>query len=114
MTWDLGLRGAGLLLLLSGAFGVATHLVWGRPAPRYLWSAAWAAYAVLGALVSEWWFGWATEEDLQPNVDGLSVDETLLLGGVVPFAVVALVRVVVRRRSRTASTDRGRAGGRRA
>ena len=45
---------------------------------------------------------------------GLSVDETLLLGGVVPFAVVALVRVVVRRRSRTTSTVRGRSGGRRA
>lgn len=33
-------------------------------------------------LISEVWFGWATAEDLQPNIDGLSFDEVLL--GLVP------------------------------
>ena len=29
-----------------------------------------SGYFVLGLLVSEAWFGWATEEELQPNIDG--------------------------------------------
>lgn len=46
---------------------------------------------VLGLVISEVLFGWATEEDLQPNIDGLSRDEVLL--AVVPaFAAVLGVR----------------------
>jgi hypothetical protein len=36
-----------------------------------------AVYFVSGLLISEAWFGWATEEGLRPNIDGLSFDETL-------------------------------------
>jgi hypothetical protein len=51
----------------------------------------------VGGPVREVWFGWATQEELQPNVDGLSFDE-VLLGMVRGVAIAALARFVVRRR----------------
>lgn len=49
-----------------------------------------AVYFVAGLLISEWWFGWATAEELQPNIDGLSRDETLLtwIPGIVAVFVI--------------------------
>lgn len=102
MTWDLGLVGAGLLALMSLLSGAVAHLVWWRVAPHWLWAAAAGAFFAFGVVVSEWWFGWATQEELQPNVDGLSFDEVLLLGCVLPLAVVAVARAVTRRHVRTA------------
>jgi len=96
MQWDLGLQGVGLLVAMSLASGVLVQFVWGW-AVRWLWPAAAAAFFVAGVLISEVWFGWATQEDLQPNLDGLSFDE-VLLGMVCGVAVVALSRVFVRRR----------------
>jgi hypothetical protein len=78
--------------------GMVTHLVWGRARTRWLWLIASGVYALLGVLVSEVWFGWATEEELQPNIDGLSFDEVLLIGTVLPFATVAVARLVSRHR----------------
>jgi hypothetical protein len=37
-------------------------------------------------------FGWATEEELQPNIDGLSRDEVLLSAVITTALVVWLVR----------------------
>jgi hypothetical protein len=98
MRWDLGLGGVGLLVALAVGTGVVTHLIWGRGAPRRLWLAASVGYLILGAFVSEVWFGWATGEDLQPNVDGLSFDEVLLLGMLVPLGLVTTARLIARRR----------------
>lgn len=49
-----------------------------------------AVYFVAGILISEWWFGWATAEELQPNIDGLSRDETLLtwIPGIIAVLVI--------------------------
>ena len=47
------------------------------------------------------WFGWATEEDLQPNIDGLSFDEVLLFGLLAGIASVLITRYVARRHRRT-------------
>ena len=44
----------------------------------------------VGLVTSEVLFGWATEEDFQPNIDGLSRDE-VLLSSVLTTAVVVLV-----------------------
>jgi len=52
----------------------------------------------IGLFVSEGLFEWATEEDLQPNIEGVSFDEvlvTFLVGAV----VVLVARAVVWRRS---------------
>ena len=66
-----------------------------------MWLIGAGTFFVLGLLVSEAWFGWATEKDLQPNYDGLSFDETLL--AIFPsVAVVIAVRWMIRRRTRDA------------
>ena len=97
MEWDLGLRGLGLLLAMSIGFGVVAQLVMWRATTHWLWIIATVAYLVSGLLVSEVWFGWATEEDLQPNLDGLSFDEVLLLGTLVSTLVVLVTWMVTRR-----------------
>lgn len=98
MQWDLGLLGLAVLGAVSLAFGLIAQLVMGTHAGRWVWVAAGAAYYVLGLIVSEVWFGWATEEELQPNIDGLSFDEVLI--GVLPgLLVVLVIRHLVRRRT---------------
>lgn len=88
MEWDLGLWGLAYLLGMSIAFGVVAHLIAGRVTTRWMWAIATAGFFVLGLLISEVFFGWATEEDLQPNIDGLSRDEVLL--GLVPGIIAVL------------------------
>jgi hypothetical protein len=92
MQWDLGIWGVAYLLAMSLAFGVGAHLVAGRVTTKWLWLIATVGFFVLGLLISEVFFGWATEEDLQPNIDGLSRDEVLL--GLLP----GIVAVVLARR----------------
>ncbi len=97
MDWDLGLAAVGLLLAMSLGFGVLAQLFVGRGTTRWMWLIGATTFFFLGLLISEAWFGWATEEELQPNYDGLSFDETLL--AVVPsIAVVIVVRHLIRRR----------------
>jgi hypothetical protein len=96
VEWDLGVAGIGVLALLAIGFGVVAQLLfWGRG----WWIGAVAAGLsfVAGILISEVWFGWATGEDLQPNIDGLSFDE-VLLGFLVGLPVLVVVRLVARRR----------------
>lgn len=96
MHWDLGLRGIALLLGMSLAFGAVAHLVAGRATTRWVGPIAAATFFVSGLITSEVWFGWATEEELQPNVDGLSVDEVLLVGLLAGVASVLVTRYFVR------------------
>jgi hypothetical protein len=103
MQWDLGLQGLGLLVVMSLGFGVIARLV-GRATTRWLWLIAAAGYFVGGLFISEVWFGWATQEELQPNIDGLSFDEVLLLS-LVPGVVTVLVTRYVTRRTRRRPTD---------
>jgi hypothetical protein len=97
MEWDLGLRGLGLLLAMSIGFGVVVQLVMWRAAPHWLWIVAIVAYFLIGLFVSEVWFGWATEEDLQPNIDGLSFDEVMFLGTLGGVLAVLATWLVARR-----------------
>jgi hypothetical protein len=89
MEWDLGLQGLGLLLLMSLGFGVIAQVVAGRVTTVWIGLIAAATYFVSGLLISEWMFGWASVEELQPNIDGLSFDEVLLIG-LIPGIVVVL------------------------
>ena len=102
MRWDLGLQGAGLLLAMSLGFGLLAQLVAGRAetATRWLWLIGAGAFFVAGLLTSEVWFGWATEEELQPNIDGLSFDETLLFGVLAGIAAVVVARYLSHRQRR--------------
>jgi len=87
--WDLGTEGMALLFGMSLGFAVVAQLVAGRLTTRWLWAIAAAAFFVSGLFTSEVWFGWATERELQPNIDGLSFDEVLLIG--LPSGVVAVL-----------------------
>jgi hypothetical protein len=97
VQWDLGLQGLGLLVVMSLVFGVIAQLVVGG-ITRWMWLIAAAAYFVGGLFVSEVLFGWATEVELQPNIDGLSFDEVLLFS-LIPGVLVVLARWYVTRRN---------------
>lgn len=88
MTWDLGLSGLAYLLAMSLVFGLVAHLIAGRVTTKWLWLVATAGFFLVSLFISEVLFGWATEEDLQPNIDGLSRDEVLL--GLIPGLAAAL------------------------
>ena len=102
MQWDLGAQGLALLGAMSLGFGVVAGLVAGGGLVRRLWSIAITTVAcfVVGLLTSEVWFGWATEEELQPNIDGLSSDEVLLSGIVTTTLVVLVTRRLAHRPDR--------------
>ena len=113
MHWDLGPQGLALLGAMSLGFGVFAGLVVGKGVAHRLWAIAITTVACVGVglLTSEGLFGWATEEELQPNIDGLSRDE-VLLSSVLTTAVVVLVMRYVARRTDLASSpgDRHRIG----
>lgn len=89
MQWDLGLYGVGVLLAMSLAFGAIAQLVVWRSATRWMWLIAGTTYFVAGLFISEVIFGWATEVELQPNIDGLSFDEALLFSLIPGLIAVA-------------------------
>jgi hypothetical protein len=99
MQWDLGLQGLALLGAMSVGFGVFAGLVVGKGVAYRLLAAAITTVACfgLGLVTSEVLFGWATEEELQPNVDGLSRDEVLLSSVLVTAVVVLVMRYLARR-----------------
>lgn len=102
MGWDLGLQGIGVLVLMSLAFGVFVQLVFWGVARRWIWLAVAGVSFACGVFISEVWFGWATERDLQPNIDGLSFDE-VLLGFLVAGALVLAARLIYARSHRLAA-----------
>jgi hypothetical protein len=104
MTWDLGASGLGLLIAMALAFAVTVQLLAGRGTGTRLAVLGGLTYLVAGVLVSEGWFGWATGAELQPNIDGLSVDEVLLFATIAATVVVAATWWVIRgRRARLAA-----------
>jgi hypothetical protein len=111
MQWDLGLRGLGLLVAMSFGFGVIAQLVAGRVTTRWLWLIAAAGYFVGGLFTSEVWFGWATQEELQPNIDGLSFDEVLLFGLLSGIVTVFVTWYVTRRTRRHSSNGPSKRSG---
>jgi hypothetical protein len=92
MQWDLGLQGLAVLGAMSLGFGVVAGLIVGKGAPYRFLATAITTVACFGVglITSEVLFGWATQEQLQPNIDGLSRDE-VLLSSVLTTAVVVLV-----------------------
>jgi hypothetical protein len=98
MQWDLGFEGLALLGAMSLGFGLVAGLAAGKDLAHRLWTAVVTTVACLGAglVTSEVLFGWATEEELQPNIDGLSRDEVLLSSALITVLVVVAMRYVAR------------------
>jgi hypothetical protein len=97
MEWDLGIEGLGVLALLSLAFGALAQLFFLHRATWWVWLAGTVAFFAGGLLISEAWFGWATAAELQPNIDGLSFDEVLLIGFGFGIPIVLGIRYFVGR-----------------
>jgi hypothetical protein len=97
MQWDLGWQGVGLLIVMSLGFSLIARALAGRGMNRRLWPVAAVVYLVAGVFTSEVWFGWATEEELQPNIDGVSFDEVLLMYVVLTIVTIVIARYVRRR-----------------
>jgi hypothetical protein len=95
MNYDLGLSGLGILVLISAAFGGVVHLVGiGRPWGGVVSAAGWF---VGGLIASEVIWGTLTADEIQPIVDGLALDESLL-GGLLGGVTAALVVWMLTRR----------------
>jgi len=99
MEWDLGLQGVALLGAMSLGFGAFAALVVGKDLAYRLLATAVTTVSCfcVGLITSEVLFGWATEEELQPNIDGLSRDEVLLSSALTTAVVVLVMRYLARR-----------------
>ena len=100
MHWDLGIIGVGLVLALAIGFGLVVQLIVGKMATRWLWLLCTGSFFVGGLLTSEVWFGWATAEELQPNIDGVSFDEVLLVDMLMAAVAILVVWLTFRHRHR--------------
>jgi hypothetical protein len=106
MTWDLGFAGLSLLVAMSLGFGLLAQVIAGRgKTTGWLGLIAASSFFVSGLVTSEIWFGWATEEDLQPNIDGLSFDEVLLFGLLGGIASVLITRHLAHHHGQGSSGD---------
>jgi hypothetical protein len=112
MEWDLGLQGLAVLGAMSLGFGVIAGLVVGKDVAYRLLTTTITTVACFGVglITSEVLFGWATAEELQPNIDGLSRDEVLLSGVLTTVVVVLVMRYLAHRaedqKSRTGAATR--------
>lgn len=116
MQWDLGLQGLAVLGALSLGFGVFAGLLVGKGVAHRMLAAAVTTVACFGVglVTSEVLFGWATEKDLQPNVDGLSRDEVLLSSALTTAVVVLVMRYLAHHKEAGERASHGRVTGRHA
>jgi hypothetical protein len=95
MLFGIGLTGLGLLLAIAFIFGIAVQLVLGpRIGSRWLWLIAATGWFVGGLFASEVVWGGLTVDEIQPIIDGLALDESLLgglIGGVIAVIATLLV-----------------------
>lgn len=91
MQFDLGVMGLGLLVIISLGFGLLAQFV-GRAGTRWAWLLAATGWFVGGLFASEVLWGKMTEGEIQPIIDGLALDESLLGGLIVGLVVVVVTR----------------------
>jgi hypothetical protein len=90
MTFDLGIAGLGLLALVSLVFGGLVGVLFGRATTRWLWLIGALGWFAGGLVASELVWGTMTEQEIQPIIDGLAFDESLL-GGLIGGVAAVLV-----------------------
>jgi hypothetical protein len=94
MQYDLGVIGAALLLVISLIFGGIAHLVL-RANTTWMWLVGTIGWFVGGLVASEVVWGSLTEDEIQPIIDGLALDESLLGGVIVGLVAAIVTRLVV-------------------
>jgi hypothetical protein len=92
----MGLKGLGVLAAYSLGFGLIAQVILWRSTTHWLWLIAAGTFFVAGLVISEGWFGSATADELQPNIDGLSRDEALL--AFIPASIAVYITWAVGRR----------------
>jgi hypothetical protein len=97
--YDLGLQGLGILIAFSVGFGVVAQVVLWKSFPHWLWLVAGVGWFVGGLFLSEVMFATSTEEDIQPIIDGLAFDESML-GGLIGGLLAVLATWSLGRLSR--------------
>jgi uncharacterized membrane protein YhhN len=97
MSFDMGPTGIGWLIVISLLFGVIAQVLLGA-GTRWMWLLGAGAWFVGGLFFSEVLFGTMTEDEIQPIIDGLALDESLLGGLVVGVQVVLVTWYVTRQR----------------
>ena len=99
MQFDLGVQGLGLLLVMALIFGAIAQLVAGRRAgTHWLWLIGATGWFFGGLIASEVVWGTMTEAELQPIIDGLALDESLL-GGIIGGVAAVIVTLFATRGS---------------
>jgi hypothetical protein len=99
VQFDLGFQGLGLLIAISLGFGLVAQVVAGRRADtHWLWLIAATGWFIGGLFASEVVWGDATVQELQPIIDGLALDESLLGGLIVGLSVVIITLLLTRLR----------------
>ena len=93
MQFDLGITGLGLLVVISLGFGAVAQFL-GRARTHWLWLIAATGWFIGGLVASEVVWGAMTADEIQPIIDGLALDESLL-GGLVVGVPVAIVTWIV-------------------
>ncbi|MEW5989717.1 MAG: hypothetical protein AB1736_00020 [Chloroflexota bacterium] len=99
MQFDLGFTGFGILVVISLLFGVGAQLVVSG-GNRWMWLIGAVAWFVGGLVASEFIWGTLTEGEIQPIIDGLALDESLLGGLIVGIAAVIITRLMSGRATR--------------
>ena len=89
MQYDLGLTGLAILVICSLVFGVVAQIA-GRSETPGLWLLGAAGWFGGGLYMSEVLFATATVDEIQPIIDGLAFDESLL-GGLIGGVLLTLV-----------------------
>ena len=98
MQFEIGIGGLGLLAAISILFGVIAQLVLIR-GTRWLWVIGAIAWFIGGLFTSEVIWGTMTIDEIQPIIDGLALDESLLGGLIAGLATIFVVRVLTTDRS---------------
>ncbi len=104
MQYDLGSTAQIILIFFAIGFGAIAQLIVGDRATRWLWLTAAAGWLVGAIFMSEVMFATATEDEIQPIVDGLAFDEALLGGLVGGLVAVALTWAAARLLARPQAT----------
>ncbi len=102
MQFDLGSTAQVILIFFAIGFGAVVQLILGDRATRWVWLTGALGWLIGGLFMSEVMFATATEDEIQPIIQGLAFDEALLgglVGGLVAVAATWLAaRSVLRPR----------------
>ncbi|MEW6225248.1 MAG: hypothetical protein AB1627_11525 [Chloroflexota bacterium] len=96
MSFDLGIQGLGILVACALVFGAAAHVLLGR-GTRWMWLVGAAGWFIGGLFASEVVWGTLTEDEIQPIIDGLAFDESMLGGLILGLAAVLVAWFATRR-----------------